>query len=256
MKSNKKHHGSNKQKKHEHSNKKSSNKNTCSNKSIKSYSVSDNDGITTDRSWKKGSYNHKYTSNKQHKVLICRDVNPNENYNFGDGNDIVVVKGNLGGGNNFNLGGGDDIIAISGAINGNVAIDGGNGADVIMLGNGLNKYKFNNFTNNNGVISSQITDTTTGKTITINNMDGLGFTDGTSIIPISNTNNVSSLGSGITNVKRVSKNFANGITNVQIVKQNGNVYVQYNGKLYDAVVFNNGIAIIGNKSIGLLWKEN
>ncbi len=225
--------------------------NTCSNKKVKSYSESDNDGITTDRSWD-GDYNHKYTSNKAHKVLICRNVNMNENFDFGDGNDTVVVKGSLAGGNNFNLGGGDDIIAISGSINGNVSIDGGAGVDVIKLIKPLTNYTFQNFTNNNGIISAQIVDKTTGQKITINNMDGAAFKNGVYITPVSG-NTIS----GASNVLRINTTFSNGIGNVQIVNRNGKVYVQYNGRQYDAVVFKNGVAIVGSGRAGvkLLWRE-
>ncbi|RUM48522.1 MAG: hypothetical protein DSY47_05230 [Hydrogenothermus sp.] len=242
--------------------------NNCdvSNKDVKSYSESDNDGIKTDRSWD-GEYNHNYdvsdvSDNSEHavnKVLICRDVNMNENFNFSDIKDIVVIKGNLGGGNNFHLKDGDDIIAISGNVNGNVSIDGGNGVDVLMLVKGLDSYTFSNFTNNNGIISSQIIDKDTGKTITINNMEGLRFGN-VNLVPTSDPQSAISQGSSVLKLDLNGAGLTDILSNIQVLKQNGEVLFKYNDNIYDTVVINtdsnNALVLLGERSLGLLWKEN
>ena len=184
----------------------------------------------------------------------------NENFNFTDYKDIVVVKGALAGGNNFHLNGGDDIIAISGAINGNVSIDGGEGTDVLMLTKGLDSYTFKNFTNNNGLISSQIIDNNTGETITINNMEGLRFGN-VNLVPTGDINSAKSQGDKVLTLGMSGGSLADVLSNIQIINQNGEISFGYNGKTYDTVIINtdnngSGIVLSAERSLGLLWKEN
>lgn len=239
-----------------------------SNKDIKSHSESDNDGIKIDRSWD-GEYNHNYDvpnvlDNSEHtvnKVLICRDVNMNENFKFSDIKDILVIKGNLGGGNNLHFEGGDDIIAISGDVSGNVSnvsINGGNGVDVLMLVKGLDSYTFNNFTNNNGIVSAQIIDKDTGNTITVNNIEGLRF-ENAKLIPTSDPQSAISQGDSILKLNLNGAGLKDILSNIQVLKQNGTVLFKYNDNIYDTVVINtdsnNALVLLGERSLGLLWKE-
>ncbi|MAO55091.1 MAG: hypothetical protein CMM61_05270, partial [Rhodospirillaceae bacterium] len=113
--------------------------------------------------------------------LVDRNLNQNENFNMKTGNDTVVVNGNTAGGTNFNMSEGNDTVVINGDIGGNTHVNGSGQDDVLILGKSSDHYEFRNFTNNNGQINTQIIDLDTGQTLTVNNIETIGFGDGTSV---------------------------------------------------------------------------
>ncbi|WP_417803930.1 hypothetical protein [Thalassospira lucentensis] len=125
-----------------------------------------------------GQQNHHGTSADDNYV-VGRDLRMNENFTLGGGDDRIVVEGDTSQGNNIRLGGGDDSVTINGDIGGSSAVGGGAGNDVLYLGKGASSYRFQNFTNNNGMINTQIIDLDTGQTLTVNQVEAISFADGT-----------------------------------------------------------------------------
>ena len=77
------------------------------------------------------------------------------------------------------MGGGNDMLIITGNINGNASANGDNGSDALYFDRDYSEFTVNNFTNNNGLLAAQIIDNQTGRTLTVNNMEAIGFKDGT-----------------------------------------------------------------------------
>ncbi|WP_227421636.1 T1SS-143 repeat domain-containing protein [Pacificispira spongiicola] len=127
-----------------------------------------------------GNMNHNATSADE-TYIVDRDLVMNENFHMGDGNDTVVVNGTTGQGNNLNMGGGNDAVQLNGAVVGHTGVDGGDGDDVLYLSKGQSSYTFQNFTNNQGHINTQIIDNDTGQMITVNNIEAIAFSDGSVI---------------------------------------------------------------------------
>ncbi|NIZ01572.1 calcium-binding protein [Thalassospira lucentensis] len=125
-----------------------------------------------------GQQNHHGTSADDNYV-VGRDLRMNENFTLGGGDDRIVIEGDTSQGNNIRLGGGDDSVTISGDIGGSSAVGGGAGNDVLYLGKDASSYRFQNFTNNNGMINTQIIDLDTGQTLTVNQVEAISFADGT-----------------------------------------------------------------------------
>ena len=117
--------------------------------------------------------------------VVDRDLRMNESFTMGGGNDTLVINGDVGGGTNINLGGGNDSVTINGDITGNASVNGAGqsngGGDVVYLGKDSSHYQLQNLTNNNGNISVQVKDLDTGQMLTINNVEAIGFGDGTSV---------------------------------------------------------------------------
>ena len=118
--------------------------------------------------------------------VVNRDLRMNENFTMGGGNDKLVINGDVPGGVNLNLGGGNDSLTINGDILGNVSINGAGqtngGGDVLYLGKGSDHYQLQNYTiSPQGMINTQIIDLDTGQMITVNNIEAIGFGDGTHV---------------------------------------------------------------------------
>ncbi len=114
-------------------------------------------------------------------TVVLEGMPQDQNISMQAGDDLLVINGNLGGGNNINLGSGGDTVVITGNINGNVSVNGGSGDDAVILDKPSTSYQVTSSTNNNGVISAQIVDLDTGQTITMNNVEAIGFSDGQTI---------------------------------------------------------------------------
>ncbi|MBP5859133.1 hypothetical protein KAJ83_19125, partial [Marivibrio halodurans] len=127
-----------------------------------------------------GSMNHNGTGADE-TYVVNRDLVMNENFHMGGGDDVLVVDGNTLQGSNLNMGDGNDHVKIVGDIGGNTAVDGGSGDDVLYLGKAQSAYQFQNFTNNQGHINTQIIDLDTGQTLTVNNIEAIAFEDGSVI---------------------------------------------------------------------------
>ncbi len=80
---------------------------------------------------------------------------------------------------NRNLGAGDDTLILKGSIGRNSSLDGGSGDDVLVLPKGQSSYGLQNVTNNNGLISGQISEG--GRWLTFNNVEAIVFGDGSVI---------------------------------------------------------------------------
>ncbi|WP_288348720.1 Ig-like domain-containing protein [uncultured Thalassospira sp.] len=124
-----------------------------------------------------GSSNHQGTGGDD-TFVIDRDLNMNENFDLQGGNDQVILNGDTNLGNNIRLGDGNDSLTIKGDIGETSAVDGGSGSDVLYLGKASTSYSLQNFTNNQGVINTQIIDLDTGKTLTVNQIEAISFGDG------------------------------------------------------------------------------
>ncbi|RCK19144.1 hypothetical protein TH8_21080, partial [Thalassospira profundimaris] len=124
-----------------------------------------------------GSSNHQGTGGDD-TFVIDRDLNMNENFDLQGGNDQVILNGDTNLGNNIRLGDGNDSLTIKGDIGETSAVDGGSGSDVLYLGKASSSYSLQNFTNNQGVINTQIIDLDTGKTLTVNQIEAISFGDG------------------------------------------------------------------------------
>ncbi|MBN8198153.1 Ig-like domain-containing protein [Thalassospira povalilytica] len=124
-----------------------------------------------------GSSNHQGTGGDD-TFVIDRNLNMNENFDLQGGNDQVILNGDTNLGNNIRLGDGNDSLTIKGDIGETSAVDGGSGSDVLYLGKPSTSYSLQNFTNNQGVINTQIIDLDTGKTLTVNQIEAISFGDG------------------------------------------------------------------------------
>jgi len=107
-------------------------------------------------------------------VTDLGDLSMNFNIHGGSERNFYMV-GSTDGGNNINCGNGNDIVLLNGPINGNTAVCGGNGYDILILGGSQSDYTFQNYTNNNGMINTQIKDNHTGQMITVNQMEEIRF---------------------------------------------------------------------------------
>jgi VCBS repeat-containing protein len=107
-------------------------------------------------------------------VTDLGDLSLNFNINGGAERNFYMV-GSTEGGNNINAGDGNDIFLLNGPINGNTAIAGGSGHDILILGGSQSDYTFQNYTNNNGMINTQIIDKGTGQMITVNEIEEIRF---------------------------------------------------------------------------------
>ncbi|WP_412558770.1 Ig-like domain-containing protein [Thalassospira sp. MIT1370] len=124
-----------------------------------------------------GSSNHQGTGGDD-TFVIDRNLNMNENFDLQGGNDQIILNGDTNLGNNIRLGDGNDSLTIKGDIGETSAVDGGSGSDVLYLGKASTSYSLQNFTNNQGVINTQIIDLDTGETLTVNQIEAISFGDG------------------------------------------------------------------------------
>ncbi|MEQ9170527.1 MAG: FecR domain-containing protein [Rhodospirillales bacterium] len=118
--------------------------------------------------------------------VVDRDLRMNENFTMGGGNDTLIINGDVPGGTNLNMGGGNDSITINGDITGNASVQGAGqtngGGDVLYLGKTSDHYQLQNFTiSPQGMINTQIIDLDTGQVLTVNNIEAIGFGDGTHV---------------------------------------------------------------------------
>jgi hypothetical protein len=144
------------------------------------------DGANLDNQFVDSATTQNHTGTGADEVwVVDRDLRMNENFTMSGGNDTLVINGDVPGGVNLNMGGGNDSVTINGDITGNVSINGAGqengGGDVIYLGKTSEHYQVQNLTNNNGNISAQIVDLDTGQTLTVNNIEAIGFGDGTAV---------------------------------------------------------------------------
>ncbi|RXJ91104.1 hypothetical protein CRV01_02175, partial [Arcobacter sp. CECT 8983] len=117
----------------------------------------------------------------------------NVNTHGTEGDDVITYN-DIAGGSNINSNGGNDIIAITGDINGG-AVAGGSGVDLLYLAKDASKYEFVNYSGpeqGHDNIDARIKDLDTGKILTVNNIEGIVFGDGTTKgdaeVPSSDTN--------------------------------------------------------------------
>ncbi|NVJ52517.1 MAG: VWA domain-containing protein, partial [Campylobacteraceae bacterium] len=99
----------------------------------------------------------------------------------GTNGDDVITYNDIAGGSNINSNGGNDIIAITGDINGG-AVAGGTGVDLLYLAKAASKYEILNYNGpeqGHDNIDCQIKDLDTGEILTVNNIEGIVFGDGT-----------------------------------------------------------------------------
>ncbi|PHO17513.1 hypothetical protein CPU12_10110 [Malaciobacter molluscorum LMG 25693] len=114
------------------------------------------------------------------KTFSIEDALNNENKDTTSGDDVITYD-NIYGGTNINSGAGDDLIVIKGDINGG-AVAGGPGTDVLYLGKSASNYEILNYNGpeqGHDNIDCQIRDKQTGKILTVNNVEGIVFADGT-----------------------------------------------------------------------------
>ncbi|MEQ8603642.1 MAG: tandem-95 repeat protein [Marivibrio sp.] len=123
-----------------------------------------------------GGMNHQGTDGAD-DFTVERDLAMNENFHMGGGDDQLTVEGDTEQGANLNMGEGDDSLTLKGDIQGPAATDGGAGDDVLTLAKNQSDYTFQNFTNNNGSINTQIIDNDTGEMLTVNNVEAIAFGD-------------------------------------------------------------------------------
>ncbi len=114
-------------------------------------------------------------------ATIVPGLSRNENIKTGSGDDLLIVDGDLAGGNNIHMEGGDDILEIRGAIGKNVHAHGGDGADMLRLAKAAEAYEVGNLVENQGRIHAQITDTDSGGRLLVNHFESIVFGDGTVI---------------------------------------------------------------------------
>ncbi|RXJ98618.1 hypothetical protein CRU98_09615 [Arcobacter sp. CECT 8986] len=108
------------------------------------------------------------------------DALQNVNTNGTDGDDTITYH-DIAGGSNINSNGGNDIIAITGDINGG-AVAGGSGVDLLYLAKDASKYELMNYNGpeqGHDNIDVRIKDLDTNQVLTVNNIEGIVFGDGT-----------------------------------------------------------------------------
>ena len=124
--------------------------------------------------------NNYYMQADKTQVRFSEGLGQNDNVHGTNNDDLIIVDGDIYGGANINSTDGNDIVLLLGDIQGGT-FAGDNGTDYLYLGKNMDRYEISNY---NGPeqghpdMDFHLKDLDTGKTLIINNIEGVIFADG------------------------------------------------------------------------------